>query len=145
MHKLCDDITELFTLWNDVFSKARKQSPTPAGVTDLEVKIARAVKKHRSVGLSVTPKVHIVEDHLAQQYSNIPGGIALLLEDFVEHNHQIGHRHDERTKRIVDEEKRATCKAKRKHIESNAEVQQQIQSVRKKSARNFISAQRPKP
>ena len=139
MHKLCDDVTELFTSWNAVFSKARKPSPTPDDVKELKEKIKIAVRVHRSAGLSITPKVHIVEDHLAEQYANIPGGIAYLLEDFVEHNHQIVHRQDEQMKRIVDEQTRAECKAKRKHIDHNPKVQQQIQSVKQKTshARNL--------
>ena len=124
-----------------LFSRRQENNPpTPDDVKELKEKIKIAVRIHRSAGLSITPKVHIVEDHLAEQYANIPGGIAHLLEDFVEHNHQIAHRQDEQTKRIVDEQTRADCKAKQKHIDHNPKVQQQIRSVNQKISR----ARKPK-
>ena len=51
---------------------------------ELEEQIEQAVRKHREVELSITPKVHMIEDHVLHQYRQFPDDIALLLEDFVE-------------------------------------------------------------
>ena len=64
----------------------------------------------------------MIEDHAVKQYRQFPEGIALLLEDFVEQNHQQGNRLDEQEQKIKDAQKRANWKAGVTHLRSDAGI-----------------------
>jgi hypothetical protein len=44
-----------------------------------------------ALGLSLPPKVHKIEDRVAEQYSDIPFPLFFCIKEFLEQNHQIGH------------------------------------------------------
>ena len=72
--------------------------------------IKLAVAHHREVEiLSITPKVHLIEDHAHKQYPTFTDGIALMIEDFVGINHQDRHKLKENFKRINSVKKRNVC------------------------------------
>jgi hypothetical protein len=66
----------------------------------LEKAIECAGTRHRELELSVTPKVHTTEVHAKQQWVELPFSLFWVIEQFVEHNHQIGRKYEEQVKRI---------------------------------------------
>ena len=56
-----------------------------------------AMQSWRDLGMSVTPKLHLLEDH-AMIYMRKYGGLADFDEEFVERAHQIGKRASARSK-----------------------------------------------
>ena len=142
---LCNDVISLLSLWHDVFHLLRKTSPTPADKIELEKAIKKAVSKHREVGLSITPKVHLIEDHALFQYCNLPDGIAIFIEEFVEQNHQKGHQVEEQSKRIKNIDQQALCKANNIRARNNATIQQHIEQVNKGRSRGPYQRRDTKP
>eukprot|EP00956_Cyclotella_meneghiniana_P008788 scaffold12009_cov61-Cyclotella_meneghiniana.AAC.4 len=92
---LLSSIVELLKAWNDVFRLFGSKTRTQQNQTDLAAAITKAVKLHRELGLSVTPKVHLIEDHALHQFINMPYPLYYLIEEFVEQNHQKGHNVEE--------------------------------------------------
>lgn len=112
-------------------------SPTKEDKDEAEKAIGEAVEKHRAMGLSITPKVHLIEDHAIVQYRTYPDGLALLIEEFVEQNHQKGRQVEEQFKRINNLDKQANCKAKELRARANAKIQKQIHEVNERSSRGI--------
>ena len=50
--------------------------------------------QHRKLNFSVTPKTHGMETHVVAQMRQFAGGLAKLIEHWVEHYHKIGHGYD---------------------------------------------------
>jgi len=82
-------------LWDDVFSKANTtyESLNDDWVKDhcdkTEESVKQAMFQMREMGFSITPKIHGLECHLVHQMRTVPGGIAMLIEHWVEQYHQI--------------------------------------------------------
>mmetsp|Transcript_11786 Transcript_11786/g.20143 ORF Transcript_11786/g.20143 Transcript_11786/m.20143 type:complete len:185 (-) Transcript_11786:58-612(-) len=91
---LCDDVRELLQGWDYIFACIHEKDPTDAFCDDLQLAIDGVMKKWRELELSVTPKGHGVETEVTKQMKKFPGGIAALLEYWVEHAHQIGGKKD---------------------------------------------------
>ena len=53
--------------------------------------VAASMKTWRKIGLSVTPKAHIFEDHAIESMQAI-NGLGVTTEDFIELSHQYGAR-----------------------------------------------------
>ena len=84
------------------------------------------------MGLPITPKVHIVEDHgwkKGEEMDEKDIAFFFTIEEFVEHNHQLGHKQEERVKRIPNAETRATSKVERNWLEINPKVQEHNKQV----------------
>ena len=56
--------------------------------------INSGIEHTRTMGFSVTPKMHGMESHVVRQMRTIPGGIGMLMEHLIEHYHQTGCRFD---------------------------------------------------
>jgi hypothetical protein len=56
--------------------------------------IDKAMAHIRSMGFSVTPKLHGMESHVVTQMRTIPGGIGKLMEHWIKQYHQTGVRFD---------------------------------------------------
>jgi hypothetical protein len=112
-----------------VFHTLRSEKREIGWEVSLSLQISKAIKLHRKLGLRITPKVHTMEDHALRQAEKMDLSFFYLIEEFVEQNHQTGHREEERVKRIPNADKRATAKAERVWIELNPEVQKCIQAV----------------
>jgi len=68
---------------------------------ELALAIDAAIRKHRALdGLSITPKVHIVEDHGLKLFEEMPVSLFYCIKEFVKQNHQIGHSEEEIAKKI---------------------------------------------
>jgi hypothetical protein len=86
----CQHFQSVFVLWDGAFSFARKFNPTMEDVRMYQQFIDAAVKWHVKLGLSITPKVHLMFKHVRWQMENIPGGLGNKMEDWVEKQHQEG-------------------------------------------------------
>jgi hypothetical protein len=87
-----------------VFHILRAKKRENHSLESLEKAIECAGTKHRELELSVTPKVHITEVHTKQQWMELPFSLFWVIEEFVEHNHQIGQKYEEQVKRIKNDE-----------------------------------------
>ncbi len=87
--------------WNSFFSVLQKEEPTEderksaRGIAQSTVYAYYALLKNK------TPKVHVAEDHAVDQYLNLrPGLLRLLVEHWVEQNHQESAKIENRFKRV---------------------------------------------
>jgi pyruvate-formate lyase-activating enzyme len=125
LHRVC----KLLHCWHEVFHTLRSEKREIGWEVSLSLQISKAIKLHCKLGLRITPKVHTMEDHTLRQAEKMDLSFFYLIEEFVEQNHQTGHKEEERVKRIPNTDKRATAKAECVWIELNPEVQQCIQAV----------------
>lgn len=91
--------------------------------------ISIAIAKHRKLGLSITHKVHLIEDHVVEQFWALPFAFFYFIEEFVEKNHQVGKKEEDNVKRIKDADARATFKAKRLWVSRSRKVRKYIHAV----------------
>ena len=105
--------------WDDEAKKA---------VRELEALIASALKQARAIGISITPKWHLLEDHILDQHiwlvKNGWGGICWLDESFVERAHQEGVKEDRRTQGVKGHEAQQTAQFKAEERASNPKVEE---------------------
>ena len=72
---LCRHFQSVFLLWDGAFSYARTINPTENDVTAYQQFVDAAVIGHVSLGLTITPKAHLMLKHVWWQMENIPGGL----------------------------------------------------------------------
>ena len=87
---LCLHFQSVFLLWDGAFSYARTINPTENDVIAYQQFVDAAVIGHVSLGLTITPKAHLMLKHVRWQMENIPGGLGDKMEDWVEKQHQMG-------------------------------------------------------
>ena len=111
------DVMYQFQIWNDIFariSKNTEEEMTPEYCDKTQTIIDMAMKHWREkLKFSITPKLHAVECHVVYQMRNVPG-FAHMLEQWIEHYHQIGHRYDSQWKGQTLE-KQAELRANREY------------------------------
>ena len=78
--------------------------------------------QHRKLNFSVTPKTHGMETHVVAQMRQFAGGLAKLIEHWVEHYHQIGHGYDMHWINQPNEERKAVIRSNREFTFSHPEV-----------------------
>jgi hypothetical protein len=86
---LCQHYQMVFVLWDGAFSFARKINPTKEDAQMYRRFVDAAVTGHVNLGLTITPKVHLMLKH-GWQMKNIRGGLGDKMEDWVEKQHQMG-------------------------------------------------------
>ena len=83
-----------------------------------------------------TPKVHVAQEHAVTQYLHVrPGMMRLLMEHWVEKNHQDSARIENTFKHIPNLQSRANFAAGARHAANNSEIKKRIAEVDSKSAR----------
>ena len=133
---LCDSAIVLMKSCNEVFSLLQKEKPT-----DDEQKRARevadtAVSNHFALLNNKTPKVHVARDHAVDQYERLaPGFLRLLIEHWVELNHQQGYRIEQQFKHVPGNKAKAEFTAQSRHSANNAAIHQRKEFVKKYNAR----------
>jgi hypothetical protein len=132
---LCERTASLLQAWDAVFSLMRVHSPSSAQKDEAKERIENAMRIHRECGLSITPKVHTMEDHAWRQFLSFTHGLALLIEDFVEKNHQDQYKIENQTKRIKNKQLRANRASKIERVAANHQVQAKVHEVKKKRSR----------
>lgn len=71
----CAALKYFFALWDDAFSAVHKQDPTEHDCDEAQTKIDRAMRQTRAMEMSITSKIHGMEDHVVDQMRRTPGGI----------------------------------------------------------------------
>ena len=94
INTVCHNVGLAFKLWDGVFSAIHSPNPTVQHCMDTQGRIDKAMEHIRSMGFSITPKMHGMESHVARQMRTIPGGIGKLMEHWIEQYHQTGFRFD---------------------------------------------------
>ena len=133
---LLDDVIELMKAWNEFFSLLQQEEPTDEERSRAKSVADNAVKKHYALLKNKTPKAHVAEDHAVDQYLTFRRGfVRLLIEHWVEQNHQEGYKIEQQFKRVPGHEAKADFTAKARHRSNNAEIQTKIKWVDGKNSR----------
>jgi hypothetical protein len=111
--KTIDEVQDLLGKWHEVFHLLRTPKRKKGMKGKLRGLIKKAIAKHRDLGLSITHKVHLIEDHVVEQFWRLPFAFFYFIEEFIERQHQEGHKNKEIVKRIKNDDARATAKAKK--------------------------------
>jgi hypothetical protein len=111
--KLVGDVCSLMGKWHLVFHNLRSVKRDSALTAEMRELVKDAMTTHRELGLSVMPKTHIVEHHAKELEEEMPIELFYTVEEFLEQNHQTGHQHEERVKRIQNQQQRAESKAEK--------------------------------
>jgi len=91
----CEEVKSGLQLWNEIFARVSNQEAVMDDkyCDETQELINVAMKFMRRLKFSITPKLHGMECHIVHQMRTIKG-FAYMLEQFIEHYHQIGHRMD---------------------------------------------------
>ena len=108
--KTIDEVQDLLGKWHEVFHLLRTPKRKKGMKGKLRGLIKKAIAKHRDLGLSITHKVHLIEDHVVEQFWRLPFAFFYFIEEFVERQHQEGHKNEEIVKRIKNDDAQATAK-----------------------------------
>ena len=120
--QVCKNYATLCILWDGAFSYASKIDPTEEDVNMFERFVAAAVNKHVVMGLNVTPKVHMMWAHVAEQMKSFDGGLGHKREDWGEKQHQESSKMREQFQSSKDRQIRANAMARLRQQESHPEV-----------------------
>lgn len=134
---LCQNFQMVFVLWDSAISFARKKNPEPNDVIMYWHFVCAAIEGHVKLGLSVTPKVHLMHKHVVPQMTDITGGMGNKMEDGLERSHQTGGRYRLQFGRVSNLQTRAVAKQRYAHCSTNPEVVQQMMEVEAASKRRF--------
>ena len=135
--RVCDEHKRCLLLWDGAFSLARGINPTDRDCDMYVCFVRAAVDCHVRLGMSVTPKVHLMLCHVCDQMKNIPGGLGEKMEDWVELMHQIGARARRRFRTTRDIQMRAEFKGRVEQRGSLADIKTRISEVKEETTRNF--------
>ncbi len=75
INKVRDNVGLALKLWDGVFSAIHSPNPTVEHCIETQERIDKAMAHIRSMGFSVTPKIHGMESHVVRQMGTIPGGL----------------------------------------------------------------------
>jgi hypothetical protein len=99
---------------------------------------------HLQLGLTVTPKVHLMLKHVERQMVEIDGGLGNKMEDRVEKQHQMGKWERMRFRTMHNLQERANARARVFHRNSDPVVISQTLEVNGASKRKFNGEKREK-
>ena len=139
-HDKIDDILDqflsIFQTLDVVFALLRLVDPTEEEMSNMEKIIDQLRMQWKKLELHETPKFHILTTHTLMQV-RLFGGISDLAEDFVEKSHQIGNRLNHLTSRMNTQNYRdqELMKLRRRWLNTNPLVQDQIQQVKESTRR----------
>jgi hypothetical protein len=85
---LCLQFREVFILWDGAFLLARSINPVEADMKIYHLYVDAAVQGSKDLQCTVTPKVHLMREHVEWQMGNIQGWLGDKMEDWFECLHQ---------------------------------------------------------
>ena len=121
-----------FVLWDGAFSLARKNIPSSEDAEQYQTFVHAAVVAHANLGLTITPKVHLMLKHVKWQMINIDGGLGNKMEDWIEKLHQVGKQLQARFRTTKDLQRCAASRAKVVHRDTTPAIINQMLEVVKK-------------
>lgn len=118
----CKRYAQLCVLWDGAFSYASKINPTRDDINLYQRFVTAAVHLHVKLGMNVTPKVHLMWKHVAQQME-LSGGLGQKREDWVEQQHQeTSSVRNQYRNSMGDAERRGRSMARLMQQETNQDV-----------------------
>ena len=132
-----DKFEALFDATDVVFSKLRLLDPTTNEMETMEKGIKVLKQMWNDLDLVITPKVHILFTHTMIQVYHF-GGIADIVEDFIEKSHQHGKKLDHLVARMSSQgfRKQELVKIRRQWLSSDPAVLSQLETVQQSRKRN---------
>ena len=134
---LCLQFREVFVLWDGVFSLARTINPTEGDTSIYRMYVDAAVKGSKDLQCTVTPKVHLMLEHVEWQMTNIEGGLGDKMEDWVERLHQTGKRQRLRYRTVQNPVVRSLAREKANSRNMHPDVIAQTDKIKEGSKRNL--------
>jgi hypothetical protein len=135
IENLCATMKALLMNWNQVSANLYTCDPSNDLCTETQKLIDKAIELMRKLNFSITPKLHVMECHVVHQMRTIPGGLAFLHEQWIEHYHQKGHKNDKMWQTLSHE--------KQAGLVANKECRQRHPDS-KKAARKYTKFVEPK-
>ena len=128
----------LFETMDNVFSGLCIISPVENEINDLQNAIKMLESVWRELDLNITPKAHILFVHAVEQVRRF-GGIADLVEDFIEKAHQTGKQLDHLAARMCSQgfRQQELVKIRRQWLQSDPLVSRQVSKIRETQRRKF--------
>ena len=136
---LCRHFKLVFLLWDGAFSLARKKYPSEEDAKQYQQFIDAAVIEHVNLGLTITPKVHLMFKHVRWQMVEIEGGLGDKMEDWIEKLHQVGKQLRARYRTTMNLQKRAAARIRVVHRDTTPAVINQTMKVEETSKRKFTT------
>jgi hypothetical protein len=90
---LCAQFKAVFLLWDGAFLVARTHHPDEVDIAQYRKLVTAAVRGHKNLMCSITPKFHYMWRHVEEQMRRYPGGLGDKMEDWVERGHQVGKKY----------------------------------------------------
>ena len=81
---LCQHFHTVFLLWNGAFASVRKINPMLEDAETYGQFVEAAIAGHLQLGLTITPEVHLLLQHVQKQMVEIGGGLGNKMENWVE-------------------------------------------------------------
>ena len=125
----CRKWGDALTTWDEIFRVCQTRDPAEDDFERAEVLVKIGMKQIRELQLSITPKLHGVEAHIVAQMRAIPGGIAQLMEYWMEHYHQTGSNFDSKHRHTKDQKSLAEARLSIESRSSHPQTQRDIQRV----------------
>jgi hypothetical protein len=134
--KQLNTYVDFFTVFDTVFSNSRTAVGKLSEVKEEETykAIQLGLKMWRDFEMNISPKLHVLEDHLFSQLSLFQG-LGDYSEDFVEQAHQIGMREEARTFAMRDRNRIALIHCRNEHKRSLPAVKEIQAAVAEKTSR----------
>ena len=132
--RICAQYADLFTCMDGAFSALRTENPTCQDVDKAREFVTKTMERWRSIGLSVTPKAHVFEDHAVEKMNDYLdfGGLFDMLEDFVELSHQEGARLQHQFRSMPNFEQKHNAIHRAERVQTDPVVKRNLQRMRKK-------------
>ena len=134
--KILNAYEKLVGHFDGLFSicRIKRYHTTTKQMENLALHVKHATAYWRALGLSVTPKIHCIEDHLCDIVHHLQG-LGDLGEDEGERGHQTGHRNESRTRSMRDIQKKVISHLKHECMSQNLEVKGHQDIVTRKPKR----------
>ena len=129
----------VFLLWDGAFSLARKKYPSEEDAKQYQQFIDAAVIEHVNLGLTITPKVHLMFKHVRWQMVEIEGGLGDKMEDWIEKLHQVGKQLRARFRTTMNLQKRAAARIRVVHRDTTPAVINQTMKVEETSKQKITT------
>jgi hypothetical protein len=107
---------------------------TEADIVNARKHAKKAMESWRKLGLSVTMKAHLLEDHVIAMMARL-NGIGDFMEDFIEQTHQFGDADERRSNGLRNRTLAANSHSKWEHVKNNPLVAMETAAVTKGTKR----------
>ena len=136
INTLCDNMVDLLTRSYNLFEILHKHNPTQDDIEVVRTRVTSYIAKWREMLPTMPPKAHIIEDHAVEQFvRHLQNGLWLVIEQFVERNHQEGRILDDQCKRVPILQQRAETHCKRKGLNGLASIRKRQKVVQSATAK----------